>query len=194
MIDYSQIAVAVLAAGASTRFGGNKLQAHFGKGILGCHILDQLAQCNFSSRYAVVTDLDDQLSQTYKQFSFALIENTNPPAGLSQSVKLAVSMAQTSQADALLICLADMPFVDSNHIGRLCAAYRQTEEIIASAHNGIAMPPAIFPRKIWGALLKTTGDSGARDLIRHAKCIEANAAVLRDIDTPQDLAAAQRTI
>ena len=80
-----------------------------------------------------------------------------------------------------------MPFVTAAHIRRIA----QTR-VLAASHDGNArMPPVLFPRTTWPDLLETSGDRGAAALLKSAVVIEAEAALLRDIDVPTDLPASK---
>ena len=118
---------------------------------------------------------------------FAVIHNDMPEAGLSRSLSLAVNAAETTEAVALLICLADMPFVAGAHLLALAEAFQATGKAAASTRDSQPMPPAIFPRAQWGELKAAEGDRGARGLIAKAVQVEAPAATLADVDQPIDL-------
>jgi molybdenum cofactor cytidylyltransferase len=109
----------------------------------------------------------------------------NPQPELGPGASLAVALAEAHHA-ALLVCLADMPFVTASHLLRLVEAYNVSLEAIASISDGYRGPPAVFPRH-----LLETGDlarRGARSLLTHAAAVTAPLSMFQDIDTPQDLA------
>jgi len=89
----------------------------------------------------------------------------------------------------LVILLADMPFVQTSHVAALIAGC--DGEILASSDGIQSMPPAIFPRDSWSRLLDTEGDAGARHILTCAHTLAAPEGSLRDIDTPDDLAASK---
>ena len=94
-----------------------------------------------------------------------------------------------TDAQALLIALADMPFVHAAHVEALIAA--DTDNVVASFDGNQPMPPAIFPRGRWPDLLATAGDAGARHILASAEKLTAPAGTLCDIDTADDLAASK---
>ena len=102
---------------------------------------------------------------------------------------LAIEAAAQTEAQALLILLADMPFVQTFHVAALIAGC--DGEILASSDGIQSMPPAIFPRDSWTRLLDTEGDAGARHILLNASTRTAPEGSLRDIDTPDDLAASK---
>ena len=187
---YGDIAVAILAAGRSQRFGANKLLADLDGVPLGLRAAHMLSRLGFGWQYAIC---DAALASSFGQAGFDATINDDPAAGLSRSLHLAVNKARQTKARALLICLADMPFVTPDHIAALIAEMECTNDIVASSDGTKSSgtypkPPALFPRSIWPLLLETKGDGGARGLLSRAKLVSAAPHILIDIDTPQDLA------
>jgi molybdenum cofactor cytidylyltransferase len=214
---YANIAVALLAAGQGTRFGGDKLSAELDGVPMGLSAAQTLANMEFK-HYAVIARSratrqssvaqdhpglprfarNDETIGCYNVLEPALIDlgfqiliNDQPDLGQSHSLHIAVRAAQQTSVQALLVCLADMPFVTAAHIANIIAKMKEHDGIIAS-HNGTrAMPPALFPRSRWPQLLNTKGDAGARSLLVDALHIKAPPQTLIDIDTAADLAAAR---
>ena len=183
MTAYAEIAVAVLAAGQGRRFGSDKLMANLDGTPMGYHIAQTLKQTPFGWRFAVCSK-GAALVQHFSTAGFQVIVNESPETGQAHSLHLAVEAAEATGARALLVVLADMPFVTTCHIEKLLEA---GEGIIASTFCGSPMPPALFPRHVWPELLKTSGDAGARGLLQTALLVAAPQSELRDIDVPADL-------
>lgn len=182
MTGFADIAVAVLAAGQGSRFGSDKLTADLDGMPMGLHIGHTLAPMGFGWRFAVCAE-GSPIMQHYAALGFAVIANAAPDAGQAHSLHLAVAAAEKTRAIALLVALADMPFVTVQHIARIAA-----EGGLRASHDGERpMPPALFPRELWPQLLATKGDAGARTLFGAAKTVAAPPQELRDIDLPADL-------
>ena len=184
-MDCARVAAVLLAAGRGSRFGGNKLEAMLGDTMLGLHAARTLAGVEFGHLLAVHDPAHARLATALRDQGFNLIDNEDPSAGLSHSLALAANAVLTTDADAMLVCLADMPFVTSDHLTRLIESSHG--EIIASAIGDNRMPPALFPRAYWRALTTLTGDAGARKLLRDAITIQVAPVMLADIDTRADL-------
>jgi molybdenum cofactor cytidylyltransferase len=184
MTDFDKIAVVILAAGQGRRFGSDKLMADLGGVPVGLHVARTLREMAFGWRFAVCRK-DAALMQHFCAAGFDIVVNDCPESGQAHSLHLAVNAAEMAGATALLVVLADMPFVSARHISALVAAYEDT--ITASTDGTNAMPPAIFPRRVWPKLLTLAGDSGARALLGGAVLIAVPPAELRDIDVPADL-------
>jgi molybdenum cofactor cytidylyltransferase len=173
----------VLAAGQARRFGSDKLMADLDGLPVGFHIAETLAEMRFGWRFAVCS-ASAALAQHFSDAGFTIIENLAPEMGQSHSLHLAVRAAQATRANALLIVLADMPFVTRRHIENLVS---MDEGITASTSGEHPVPPALFSRSVWPMLLTTSGDAGARELLRSAALLHAPAPELRDIDVLADL-------
>lgn len=188
MTGYAEIAVALLAAGQGSRFGSDKLLVEIGGEPMGLRPATSSGDLGFGWRFAVCR-ADSDLAARYEDLGFRPIFNTRPGGGQAQSLHLAVEAAMATDAKALLLMLADMPFVTAHHISSLIGAY--SGQIVASSDGNAHMPPVIFPRESWPKLLETSGDAGARGLLRNAQVVEAPAAELRDVDYLADLPASK---
>jgi CTP:molybdopterin cytidylyltransferase MocA len=187
-MEAKQVAIVVLAAGHARRFGADKLMADLEGAPLGIRAARNLAGIDAAAHFAVCQP-GAAIAPYYADLGYAIVENPNANLGLSSSLHLAVGAVAKTKAQALLIALADMPFIMSAHIDALIAAC--DHDIIASTDGGQSMPPAIFPRATWPLLLDTKGDAGARQLLSKARNLAAPLGSLRDIDTPYDLAASK---
>jgi molybdenum cofactor cytidylyltransferase len=181
-MDCADIAVAILAAGRARRFGSDKLMEPVNNVPLGLHIAHSLGAMGFGWRFAIC-GAGGLLAGLYADLDFTVIDNENPDWGQSQSLYLAVGAAQSTPAAALLIVLADMPFVTQGHLKAIAATGRLT----ASTDGAARMPPILFPRALWPELLAAKGDSGARHLLRDAHLVQAPVLELHDIDVVEDL-------
>lgn len=184
-MDSARVAVAIMAAGKSTRFGANKLEAMLGSKMLGLAIADTLAPLGFGARFAMTSGRSKALALSLSQRGFEIIDNPDPDAGLSYSIKLAAAAAMGTSADALMVCLADMPFVDANCVRTMLASY--SGEALIATDGSISCPPAILPRSLWASLAGLDGDTGARALFANARQVLLPKNVLRDIDVREDL-------
>jgi molybdenum cofactor cytidylyltransferase len=181
-MECADIAVAVLAAGQARRFGSDKLMYQISGVPLGIHIAKTVKSMGFGWRFAVC-QADSGLAQLIGPIDFTIIDNATPENGQAHSLHLAVQAAEQTDAKALLLALADMPFVTQRHLASIAAG----EELTASSFGNAPMPPALFPRSYWPMLLATDGDAGARQLLRKANLVTATPDELRDIDVVADL-------
>jgi molybdenum cofactor cytidylyltransferase len=180
----ASIVAAVLAAGQSTRFGGDKLMQPLRGKPLAAHIADTLASLPVAHRIAICPR-DSARAGIFTARGFEIVVNPSPSLGLSLSLALAATRAMGLNADALLVCLADMPDVTARHLQQLTDALG-THDVVATEAAGVRSPPAIFAAGILPNLTALIGDTGARDLIRGAIAVSAAPALVRDYDTPAD--------
>lgn len=186
----ANIALVLLAAGAATRFGGRKLEAQLHGEMLGLVSAARISETGFGQRFAVCNPGDTRLISGFTTLGFVILDNPDAAAGMSCSVRLAAQAVDEAVIDGLLICLADMPGVTAAHIAAMLGAFEASDRTrtIASTCDGVAMPPALFARSAFPALKALSGSNGARLLLSDAIKVAADARVLADIDTPDDLA------
>ena len=184
MIPAERVVLILLAAGRSERFGPrDKLTEDFLGKPLAFHVVTALEAVPFRERIVVQngTMLD------FAARGYRAIHNDRPEIGMSGSVKLGVTAAQASGAEAVLIALADMPRVTATHVYRLLDGADGPDAVIASSNEIRPCPPALFGAGRFDALLALDGDEGARAMIARGKHIVAAAHELLDIDRPEDL-------
>jgi len=185
VIASSRVAAVLLAAGRSIRFGQtDKLAYKLNEMPLGLHAAKTLLSISFAAHLAVVSEN----SVDYAGIGFSVVRNYTPSSGLSHSIRIGIAAARKHHVDAILIALADMPFVTAAHIGRLLAAYQDQSSIVGSMARH-ACPPALFGRNWFDALEGLTGDHGAGALLKGAVLIPSDDGTLADIDMVDDLAA-----
>ena len=185
------MAIVLLAAGNARRFGSDKLMADFEGAPLGSHAAHALIGIE-SAAHVAVCQPKAAIAEQYARLGFDIEENPYPDDGLSGSLHLAVEAAARTNAQALLVVLADMPFVHASHIDALITAC--TDDVVASFDGDKPMPPAIFPLSYWPDLLATAGDAGARHILANATRLAAPEGMLCDIDTPDELAASKKSL
>lgn len=186
MIEAKRVALVLLAAGRSRRFGDrDKLMAPYLGRPLGMHVVVALEAVPFCDRIAVVSETTLDLSAC----GYRIVHNDDPAAGLGRSLRLGVEAACAGQAEAVLIALADMPRVTATHIYRLLDRAEGPDAIVASSDGVDPRPPALFGCDHFEILRQSEGDIGARELVRHGHHVVTSPAELTDIDTPEELAA-----
>lgn len=186
-MNFDQITLILLAAGHSRRFGKPKLRAMLHGRMLAHHIAANLYDIPFARRLAVVGA--DDLGLAAFGFELVGLDSTIQSASLAAGV----AAAQSEPCAAIMIALADMPFVPASHFIELAKAF--DGERIATSDGQRNMPPAIFGRSHFAALGQLQGDQGARTILEDAPHVVADAQLLYDIDTPEQLIAAnQRSV
>jgi molybdenum cofactor cytidylyltransferase len=182
----------LLAAGRGSRFGDieSKLDQEFLGKPLGLHVAVALEDLPFLARIVVVggSALD------YGRFGFDVLCNDDPGLGMARSVRIGIEAAEKTDADAVLIALADMPRVTAAHIHRLFDASVGADTVVASSDGCDPKPPALFGRGRFAFLKTLQGDAGARDLVRAGRHVVTAPAELIDVDTPEELEALRQLV
>lgn len=185
------VSAVILAAGASTRMGRPKLAIP----VRGTPMIRRVAEAALASRCGEVIVVLGTHAELYRSLldglAVRIVENPDPARGMGSSLRTGAESV-SSIASGVVILLADQPFVSADVINRLIeAAAADRRRIVASAHRGVACPPAYFPRRFFPELTALEGDRGARSVIQaHAgECVlvplPESCAV--DVDTGADL-------
>jgi len=193
------IAAVILAAGRSTRMGGpNKLLAELGGKPLVRIVTEQALASKAQGVIVVTGHQAGEVEKVLHGLKVTFVNNPDFAAGLASSVKAGIA-AVPAGIDGAVICLGDMPLIDSQLIDRLIEAFAPDRGHL------IALPvsdsrrgnPVLWSRRFFNELMTLDGDIGARHLIaKHTEAVmevavEGRGAFL-DIDTPQALEAARR--
>jgi molybdenum cofactor cytidylyltransferase len=192
--DGSRIAAIVLAAGRSTRMGGpNKLLAEIGAKPL-VRIATEQALASRARPVIVVTGHErERVEAALADLPVAFVHNPDFAQGLATSLRAGVA-AVPAEADGAVVCLGDMPQVDSALIDRLIAAFDPDKGALAvvPTTDGKRGNPVVWSRRFFPDLMAIEGDIGARHLIgRYGEAVVEvpvlDGAALVDVDTPEAL-------
>jgi molybdenum cofactor cytidylyltransferase len=180
----------LLAAGSASRFGGAKLLAPLPNGTpIGVAALKNLAAA-VDEVVAVVRPGDAALASVFAAHGARV--TACPWAAEGMGASLAWGIRAAPAAAGWVIALADMPWIDPATIARIADALKCGSALVAPEYVGTRGHPVGMAARFYGALTALSGDEGAkRVLAAHATAVELiavnDAAVLRDIDTPDDL-------
>ncbi len=179
-------AFALLAAGSGARFGGGKLLAELGGKPLWRWAIDAAVEARFGELHVVTNDR--VIAAECETSGWSVHANLRAASGMASSI--AVAAEATVSAERTVLALADMPFVDADHLRRLAQAGEVAFTRYPDGSHGV---PAGFPKAARERLLALEGNRGAGSLEWiGAKAIEPSSPEsLIDIDTPARLEAAQ---
>jgi len=187
----------VLAAGRSSRMGRAK-QLEIVDGTPMVVRAVQVALASSAIDVMIVTGayapavrdlLQTHLPEAGQRVRF--VHNSAWATGQASSVRTAIQALEAT-CQAALFLPTDQPFVPVALLDDLIAAWRAGARLVAPTVDGQPRgAPAIFDRSLWPELLALEGDTGARPLLQRYRqelvTLPADAAWLRDIDTPADL-------
>ncbi|MGN3974328.1 nucleotidyltransferase family protein [Tsuneonella sp. SYSU-LHT278] len=179
-------AFVLLAAGRGSRFGGGKLLADLAGWPVWRWALESARQAGFADLHVVT---NDPLVAAGSEAVRATV-HPNPAADQGIASSIAVAVEAGRRARRIVIALADMPFVEPAHLGRLA---RGPGAVFTGYSGGRSGVPAGFPRSDYEKLLSLNGDRGAATLDWPDAAVVRPRSVqsLIDIDTPESLRQAQ---
>jgi molybdenum cofactor cytidylyltransferase len=181
------ITAVVLAAGASTRMGTNKLLLPLGDEPIVRHTLRQVLGAGFDEALVIVGNEHEKVLAAIAGLPCRHAVNPDFAGGMGGSFRTAVE--HLGDAEAAMFALADQPFVTSAEYRRLLDTWRARPSGIVSVRYGeVTAPPHLFAREFFPELAAL--EHGARPVLqRHTDrrvVLEFPAAMLVDIDTPAD--------
>jgi molybdenum cofactor cytidylyltransferase len=190
-----RVTALVLAAGRSSRMGGtNKLLADVGGAPLVARAVDAALASQADTVIVVTGHQGEAVAAALAGKPVRFVHNPHFTDGLSASLRVGLA-AVPAGADAVVVCLGDMPRVAAGVIDRLIAAYNPLEgrAICVPTTHGKQGNPVLWDRGYFTEMADLTGDSGAKRLIgQHADQLcevpVDDAGVLYDVDTPDLLA------
>jgi len=182
--------VAILAAGASTRFGTPKQLIRLAGTPVLHWAVSNAARAAGSQVSVVLGSGASEIAPLLRRSGASMVVNRGWREGLASSVRSAVNAAPPG-CEGLLIMLADQVAVTAEDLRRLAVAWRRHPVLLAAAlYDGAPGLPAVFPGWAFPDLLALRGESDPRIVIhRHADRvvrIPMPAAAL-DVNTPEDL-------
>ena len=185
-----RIAGILLAAGSGTRFGANKLLTPLADGVaMGVQSARQLCSV-LEDVFVVVRPGDTDLPRLLVGEPVTVVACPRADKGMGAS--LACGIGASSDADAWLIALADMPYISPSTLQQLVAALQAGRELVAPVHDGRRGHPVGFSAAYRPELLALPEAGGARSVLaRHESratlLSTGDPGVLYDIDEPSDL-------
>ena len=183
-----RISGVVLAAGASTRMGTQKLVLTLGGEPIIRRTVRHVADAGFDDILVVLGHEHERVLEALEGLPIRHAVNAEYQTGMGSSFRTAVE--QLSQSDAAMFALGDQAFVTSREYRALLDAYRrQPDQPVVSVRYGeVTAPPHLFRRTLFPELAALT--HGARSVLdrhRHEMTIlEFPPDLLQDIDTPED--------
>lgn len=183
------VGAVLMASGAGSRFGSNKL-LHPVEGR-------PLIQRAFAALPAALFDRAVVVSRYPEVLSLAAQAGyhafENPFADLGQSRSVTLGLAAVEDLDGALFAVCDQPWLTTESIKHLLNSFQESPDCIcALSWGGKRGNPALFPREFYPELFALTGDAGGGAVIRahpdRLVLVEAaDPRELRDVDTLNDL-------
>ena len=183
----------LLAAGRSERMGpNNKLLLNVDGIPLVRKSAINILNSNVTSM-TVVTGFDEnKIVNALSGLNVNFVKNINFREGLSSSLKAGLANI-TPTPSAVIICLADMPKVQPEHINQLIENFDPLKgwEICIPTNNGKRGNPVLIGSRFFPYIFETSGDFGAKQVMKqHSdKIVEVEIGtsdIHFDIDTQDE--------
>ena len=189
----------LLAAGQARRMGKegpHKLLAEFGGVPLVRRSAEVLSASQASPVVAVTGHRREEIEAALAGLDIRLHFNSGYASGMAGSLVTGFSAPELAGKDGILVMLADMPGVTTDHVNMLIAAFCEAGGgvVVRSVSEGKRGNPIILPRVAYDAVLRLEGDVGARAIIENSGLsvvdVDIGPAAHLDVDTPEAVTAA----
>ena len=183
----------VLAAGSGSRFGGGKLTAAWGAGVLLEGALAAAFAAPVRSVTVVIGADAEAVAAAARSFDPRILVVHAPDYAEGMGASLRAGIASLpADADGAFVFLGDMPRVPAAVLRRMAEAVIAGAQAAAPVFEGRRGNPVLLGRSLFPDLLALTGDAGARGVLqglgdRLALVESPDDGVLFDVDTRSDL-------
>jgi molybdenum cofactor cytidylyltransferase len=187
-----RLAAIVLAAGSGSRFGGEKLTAPYGDGLLIDGALSAALAAPVTE-VIVVTGADPKVIDRVNAIPDERLRLTyaqDHAQGLSASLKAGLA-ALPEGVDGVFLFLGDMPRIPTAVFAGLCEALDNGAAAAAPVFGGRRGHPVVFASGLFDELTELQGDKGASSLLdalgEQVVTVPApDDGVLFDVDTREE--------
>ena len=188
----------LLAAGSAKRFGSDKLLHALPHEVpIAIQAARHLRAVFEKGVFVVIRPEAKALAGLLRKEGCEVVECENAAEGMGASLACAVRAVNAANAagpaDAYLVALGDMPFIRASTIAAVRDALAAGAPLVAPYFRARRGHPVGLAAKFGSALEALEGDEGARRIISAnekslLKIPVGDPGVIRDIDTPGDLA------
>jgi molybdenum cofactor cytidylyltransferase len=185
------ISAIVLAAGVAKRMGQLKQLLPLGHSTVLDQTIENLSGSEVDEIIIVLGYQSAEIKSVIRKTKARVIINPDYRKGMSSSIKAGLASVQPL-AKAILLVLADQPFVSSHLINHLLREYaKQGKGILIPVYHSRRGHPIIISLNYKNELMALEGDIGAREIIaRHPEDVlelkVESPEINLDIDTPED--------
>jgi molybdenum cofactor cytidylyltransferase len=187
---HGPVAGVVLAAGASTRMGRNKLLLT----IEGESVLRRAARraldAGLDPVIVVLGHEAERMRQELSGLGCRVVLNADHAKGQTTSLRAGIA-ALPAGAPAAVVVLADMPFVTSEMLAALVRRFLGGgTPLVISDYDGVTAPPMLYARALFPEIEAMEGDSCGKRVVKahrgEAAVLAWPAGALSDLDVPDD--------
>jgi molybdenum cofactor cytidylyltransferase len=187
----------VLAAGASHRFGQNKLLIPLGGHAVLYHALQAALTAPLDPVILVLGYECDKALQALEELrgspKLRVLKNSHWAQGRAESLKLGLA-AVPAHTPGAVVLLGDMPLMTPALIARVVQAFLRAHTLCFPIYRGLPGRPVAIPRELFGEFAQLCGDASGLPILQKywERAIKIELApdeepTQWDIDTPEDL-------
>ena len=185
-----RVAAIVLAAGSSRRMGTNKLLLPLEGEPLVRRSVRRCLAADFDRVVVVLGHESARVRTALDGLSCEIVENADHARGVGTSIRAGVASV-ADVVDAVVIILADMPYVTTDMLRTVTSWYRATRPpVVVSEYGGVQAPPTLYDRSLFGRLLAIADDSGGKAVAQQLADLRVTVAfpesARRDLDATAD--------
>jgi molybdenum cofactor cytidylyltransferase len=185
------ISAIILAAGESKRMGKPKQLMPLGGSTILEQTIDNLLNSEVNEVIVVIGNRAEEMNKLIANMPVRVALNPAYHEGMSTSIIAGLNLID-NRAQAIMLALADQPFIDSQTINRLIDEFSTNNKGIAiPVYHGKRGHPVIFAIKYKEQLLRLKGDIGGRQIVKGYPDDILEVAVdseniITDVDTIND--------
>ena len=183
------VAGVVLAAGASTRMGENKLLFRLNGEALVARAARTAASAGLDPVIVVLGHDATRVERELEGIACLRVRNAEHASGQGSSFRAGIAAVPPS-APAAVVLLADMPHIGVDMLEALLERRRATgAALVVSEYGGVHAPPTLYGRALFAEIARDRGCG--RDVVRRhrpeAEVVAFPAERLADLDEPGDV-------
>jgi Uncharacterized MobA-related protein len=196
------ISSVILAAGESRRMGKqNKLLLRVGGEAMLVKLVKVVCASDASQILIVIGHEAEQIRQELYDLPINFVYNPNFSKGMTTSIKSGIKEV-SQNSDGFLICLADMPYINTSEINKLIHTFvqnriKEKKLIVVPVFKGQRGNPVLFSSEFRNDILDHKKESGCKGVIMNnsESVMEIqmdNDNMLLDVDTLEDFKEQQK--
>jgi len=185
------ISAILLAAGESRRMGKPKLLMPIGKSTVLEQAIDNLLNSRVSETIVVLGYKAEEVRLKIATKPVKIAVNPDYQQGMSTSIATGLKLVD-DRATAVMLALADQPFIDGKIIDRLIQQFQTHKKgIVIPVYQGRRGHPIVFAIEYKTELLGLKGDVGGREITQEhpddiLEVAVSSPGINIDIDTMSD--------
>jgi molybdenum cofactor cytidylyltransferase len=185
------ISAIILAAGQSTRMGGQKLLMPLGGSIMAARVVDAYLNAPVDSVHVVLSNTNRMITDALGKRPVRYAINENVDSDMLGSVRCGLR-SLPPQTTAVFISPGDQPSLESSTIQQMIEVFSKSQKkIIVPIYSGTRGHPLLFASCFINDILTSFDNVGLRGLLASHpddlfEWTAPNSIVLEDVDTPED--------